>query len=207
MRDQFLAGAQVVAEAAADTRVVAAWDEPSILVGQTIGGLVGHLCRGTIWVVEDYLDLPEPVSDPVFDTAADYYARISDRLTDADHAAIRDRGADVAEEGHSAVVARAGEALARLRTRLPGERSDRTLPVFGSAVMRLDDYLYTRVVEQVVHLDDLARSIGADPWPNPPDAEALVIACGAEIGRRRRGGPAMLRALFRDGESGTLPVL
>ena len=41
--------------------------------------------------------------------------------------------------------------------------------------MRLDDYLVTRVVEQVVHLDDLARSIGCDGFADarrqrPPGA-------------------------------------
>ena len=63
-----------------------------------------------------------------------------------------------------------------------------------------------RIVEQVVHLDDLARSIGAEPWSNPLGADALVIACGAEIGRLRSGSAAMVRALFRDDQS-VLPVL
>jgi hypothetical protein len=71
---------------------------------------------------------------------------------------------------------------------------------------RLDDYLLTRLVEQVVHLDDLARSLGVEPWPNAPEAQALVISCGAEIGRRRFGDAAMIRALYR-ADVGVLPVL
>lgn len=35
---------------------------------------------------------------------------------------------------------------------------------------------------------------------------ALVIACGAEIGRQRHGGGAMIRTLFRTNPD-TLPVL
>lgn len=72
--------------------------------------------------------------------------------------------------------------------------------------MRLDDYLETRLVEQVVHLDDLARSLAVDPWPVVPAAESLVLRCGTEIGRLRSGGPAMIRALFRDRPE-PLPVL
>jgi hypothetical protein len=79
--------------------------------------------------------------------------------------------------------------------------------VFAGKVMRLDDYLATRIVEQVVHLDDLARSLNIDPWPNPPGAEAIVIQFGAEVGRLRHGGTAMLRALYRGEPDPALPVL
>ena len=41
--------------------------------------------------------------------------------------------------------------------------------------MRLDDYLVTRLVEQVVHLDDLARSLGVESWPVPDDHVKLVL--------------------------------
>jgi hypothetical protein len=207
MRDRFLAGARTVIDAASDERVIAAWNEPSVLDEQTVGGLVGHLCRGAIWVVEDYLDRSAGDAAPDVETAADYFTRAADGLTPADHAAIRARGADVAAVGPVEVLQHAGEALARLEARLPAEPTDRTVAVYAGLTMRLDDYLYTRIVEQVVHLDDLARSIGVDPWPNPPDADALVVACGAEIGRLRHGGPAMIRTLFRDGGTGTLPVL
>lgn len=207
MRDQFLAGARTVIDAVSDERVAAAWNEPSALEHQTVGGLVGHLCRGAIWVVDDYLDRPLPDGPPDFETAADYYWGIGDGLSESDHAGIRARGAGVAAAGHAMVLQRAREALERLEARLADEPAERTLQVFAGRTMRLDDYLYTRIVEQVVHLDDLARSVGAEPWPNPPDADALVIACGAEIGRRRHGGAAMIRALFRGDDAGTLPVL
>ena len=79
--------------------------------------------------------------------------------------------------------------------------------MFSGLVIRLDHYLVTRIVEQVVHLDDLARSVGRDSWPTP-EADALVVAIGAEIGLRRRGSTAMIRALYRQGfTEGTIPVL
>jgi hypothetical protein len=49
---------------------------------------------------------------------------------------------------------------------------------------------------------------GRDPWPVDPGAMTLVLDGGVEIGRRRHGGTAMLRALYRAGYADrTLPVL
>ncbi len=179
-----------------------------MLEGQSIGSLVGHLARGSVWVVEDYLDrsVPDPGEVGV-QSAAAYFTTVGDTLTEADHAAIRTRGADVAASGHPRVVEQLSGAIDRLAARLPGEPSDRAIAVFGGTVMRLDDYLVTRIVEQVVHLDDLARSLGIGTWVNPPGAEELVVACGADIGRARRGDRAMVRALFRGDVAGVLPVL
>jgi hypothetical protein len=66
----------------------------------------------------------------------------------------------------------------------------------------------TRIIEQTVHLDDLARSVDHPGWPMAPDAEGLVVSIGADIGRRRFGASAMVRALYRRGFADpALPVL
>lgn len=207
MRQQFLAGADVVREALLDQRVIDAWEEPSILDQQTVGSLAAHLSRGAVWVVGHYLD-GEPSDQRVdYESAAAYFAAASALLDDRGHAAIRKRGADIAALGPSGVNGQLDQALIALHERLPSEPSDRTLTVFAGKVMRLDDYLYTRIVEQVIHLDDLARSLDIEPWTNPPHAAALVVACGAEVGRLTSGDAAMLRTLFRQPVDGTLPVL
>ena len=207
VREQFLAGADVVLAAVSNPRVSDAWNRESILAAQTVGSLAGHLARGGVWVVGDYLDAEPPDRPLDFETAAEYFAEIGDALTDDDHAAIRARGAEIAESGWSTVVEQLAARLDALRGQLPAEPPDRTVGVFAGKVMRLDDYLATRIVEQVVHLDDLARSLDIDPWPNPPGAEAIVIAFGAEVGRLRHGGAAMLRALYRGEPDLALPVL
>jgi hypothetical protein len=213
MRDQFLKGAAVVLEAVGSAEVAESWNEPSVLAGQTVGGLAGHLARGSVWVVLDYLDATGPGESHHggdtavhYETAAQYFAEVVEMVGDADHAAIRERGAKLAEQGHGSIVSQLTERLGALQLRLPNEPPGRTLAVFAGKVMRLDDYLLTRVVEQVVHLDDLARSLEREPWTNPPDADALVVACGAEVGRLRHGSPTMIRTLFRDHPSG-VPVL
>jgi hypothetical protein len=205
----FLDGAHVVLDAVADNAVGLAWDTASTLEGQAVSGLAGHLARGGVWVVGEYLDGAVPTGAPDFDSATDYYAVATGRLTAADHRAIRERGASIAAVGHGALVTVLAERLAALEPRLRSEPGDRLVAVIGGRTIRLDEYLVTRLVEQIVHLDDLARSVGrAQGWPVAPEAEALVIAVGADIGRRRVGGAAMTRALYRAGfAEGTLPVL
>lgn len=65
--------------------------------------------------------------------------------------------------------------------------------------MRLSDYFVTRIVEQSVHLDDLARSVNFDQWSMPDDAEALTIRVAMEIAQLRSGATALIRAPYRQG--------
>jgi hypothetical protein len=52
-------------------------------------------------------------------------------------------------------------------------------------------------VELVVHIDDLAGSVGL-PTPDLPDlATDLVISCLAGVARRRHGDLEVVRALAR----------
>jgi len=204
----FLAGARVVADAVAGPDVGLAWDRPSVLAEQTVGGLAGHLARGAVWVTGDYAAGDEPPGPVRFDSAGAYFATLADMATEESNRAIRDRGASVAAGGQAAVVAELEERLAALARLLPALGTDRRIAVVGGAVMRLGDYLGTRIVEQTVHLDDLARSLGRGPWPIPGAALDLTLAVAVDIGTARHGGPAMVRALFRDGFAGdALPVL
>ena len=204
IRQQFLIGARIVVDAIDSPIVAESWDQPSVLADQTVGGLAGHLARGAVWVVGDYLDRPAP-AHPTFEAADHYFATLAALSDEATDGAIRERGAAVAAKGPDAVVAEAAERLAGLEVRLPAEPADRITVVAGGA-MRLDDYLVTRLVEQVVHLDDLARSIDVEPWPVPEAHVRVVLQTGALTGLRRCGAAAMLRALYRN-DATALPVL
>ncbi len=98
----FLAGAEVVADAVASPEVAAAWDEPSVLEEQTVSGLAGHLARGGVWVVADYLDAAKPEGPVDLPSAAAYFAKFADVQAPEIHQAIRDRGASVAAVGRDA---------------------------------------------------------------------------------------------------------
>ena len=77
------------------------------------------------------------------------------------------------------------------------DTASRILEVFGGVTMRLSDYLVTRLVEIVVHLDDFEHSIEAT-LPKPPGpAVDLTLATLFEIAMVRDGPYNMLRALSR----------
>ncbi|HET6965452.1 MAG TPA: maleylpyruvate isomerase N-terminal domain-containing protein [Acidimicrobiales bacterium] len=205
--EPFLRGARVVSGAISSPLVAERWDAPSVLADQTVAGLAGHLARSGVWVVLEYLDQPVPLGPADCGSAAAYYSAAAGGLSEDDHRAIRRRGADIGGRGHAAVTEEVAARLAELEARLPGEDPDRLVPVIGGAVMRLEDYLETRVVEQVVHLLDLAASVGCEPWPIPEDCQATAARVGLEIGLRRFGPEAVIRALYRDTGSDVLPVI
>lgn len=216
VRRSFLAGAEVVLEAISDERTAYVWDEPSVLEGQTIGSLAGHLARGSVWVVGDYLERGSPLAiqdGGVIDytSGADYFASILSELDETAHASIRDRGAAIAAEGHKSVSLRLEEQLELLSGRLTLESSQRLISVINGKVMTLDDYLVTRMVEQAVHLIDLADSLGLGPedrgWQYPPDAADIVIQCGLDLAEIKKGRSEVVRAIFRSDTEQVLPVI
>jgi len=204
----FLGGAQVIATALADPAVADAWDRPSVLEDQTVGGLAGHLARGGVWVVADYLDGGVPDGPADIGGAGEYFAIVMSAATAEDHHGNRARGAAVAAAGGDELRRDVGQRLDALGPRLRSLPMSLLLTVIGGRVMRLDDYLATRILEQVVHLDDLARSVDREPWSLPTGATDLAIAVGADIACRRTGSTALVRALFRRGfAESVLPVL
>jgi len=204
----FLAGAHVVAEAIADPLVKDAWDRPSVLEEQSVGSVAGHLARAGVWVVGDYLDGGVPEGPAGFESAGQYFAELMRASSPRSHEAIRERSATVASVGAEGVARDVVTRLAALTPRLRALDPEHCIAVTGGITMRLGDYLVTRIVEQTVHLDDLARSVERPPWPLPPESEALTIAVGAEVGRRRCGSATMIRALYRQGfADAALPVL
>ncbi|HUC36001.1 MAG TPA: maleylpyruvate isomerase N-terminal domain-containing protein [Acidimicrobiales bacterium] len=204
----FLEGARVVSEAVADPAVVAAWDRPSVLEEQLVSGLAGHLARGGVWAVGEYLDAGTPAGPVDFESAGQYFAAFAASASPDDHRAIRDRGVTVASIGHEALVETLHTRLDALTERLKALDGSQLIAVIAGKVLRLNDYLTTRIVEQTVHLDDLARSVGRDPWPIPPEAQALTISVGTEIACLTTGTTALIRALYRRGLAAeALPVL
>lgn len=203
----FLGGGRVVAEAIADPAVADAWDRPSVLEHQSVSGLAGHVTRG-VWAIGEYLE-SGPASGPVaFDSASEYFTDLAESASAEDHRAIRDRSAAVAAVGRGELVRQLEAWLAVLGPRLGSLDVHHLVAVRLGKIMRLDDYLTTRIVEQVVHLDDLARSIDRQPWSLPNGAQALAIAVGTDIAVRRRGSDAVIRTLYRKGYAEqTLPAL
>lgn len=177
------------------------FDGPSVLAQFSVRGLAGHL-RRAMTSVETYLDRPGPGPGSGVDviSAAQYYATVATADADLDsefHRAIRQRGLEAAPGSPVDFVLDWGETAGGLIGRLEREPADRLVQVYGDLVLTLDDYLVTRLIELVVHTDDLAASLGTEPATLPPEATGLVVATLVEVACIRHGDVAVVRALTR----------
>lgn len=197
VRRAFLDALSSARRVLAANEVAAGWEKPSALPEMSTGALAGHLLRAAT-TVTTYLAQPPPEGEkPV--SAAEYIASIltTSDIGDPVHIGIRERAEKESAQGHDAVVSRWDEAVGSLTDILGSEPGDRLMTVAGGLVMRLDDYLLTRLVELVVHTDDLATSIGFDTPRFAPGAMKLVFDHLVEVARVRHGDLAALRGFTR----------
>jgi uncharacterized protein (TIGR03083 family) len=192
--DAFLATAATVSTLLHSPLVSDKWDEVSVLPEFTVGALAGHLARA-VFTTEAYLGAEMPADATMTDAVG--YLGMLNRLTPQDNQQIVDRGAVDAGTGQDDLVARYDAAVARLTAVLPGLPEDRPMPMRAGLVLPLRDCLATRLVELLVHADDLAISLGG-PTPTFDDEAAdAVVTLLARFARHRHGTPALLRAFTR----------
>ena len=134
-------------------------------------------------------------------TVAEHYARVrwaGAALDDEANVSIRRDSDTEASGGPDDLADRTRTAVAQLRDALPGVQGDRAiyLPWTGWA-LTLDGFLTTRLLEIVVHIDDLAVSVDVPPPHLPEQATDTVLALLAQLAARRHGPAAVLRALTR----------
>jgi uncharacterized protein (TIGR03083 family) len=181
--------------------LVERYNRPSLLAEFSVRGLAGHLLRA-VTSVEGYLDRPPPDEKGrrAAISAAEYYATVigdeSDINSDVQRA-VRERGEEAAPNRAEEFPALWAAAAERLRARLADSPPDRFMQVYGGLVLILDDYLVTRLIELVVHGDDLAASLDVKPPSLSAAATGLAITTLVEVARIRHGDPAVLRALTR----------
>ena len=168
------------------------WDEPSTLPELEIGALAGHLARAVL-TVHWYLDMPE--ADPPTVSAGEYYATVSPEIDSEANVAIRERAVEASRGGWARLYLDIGNALDHLRRRLPQERADHRIPAGGRALL-IDEYLRTRIVELVIHIGDLCRSLQI-PVPDMPDATRVAIGVLLDTALIRHGPTKVLNALAR----------
>lgn len=173
------------------------WEQPSALAEFRISGLAGHLARA-VFNVERWLAEPAPNGGPTIDAVAYFLAGAGPApdLADVVPHRIRQLGEHEARHGPSSLAEELSDTRARLATLLRTLPPDRPVSVFGH-VLRLDECLLTRIVELVVHLDDLAVSLNVPTPPVPAEATAAVAACLAHIAVARHGFLPVMRTLSR----------
>lgn len=195
IRPTFLETVTAIRPLVASSEVAERWTEESALPGFSVGGLAGHLIRAAL-TVDTYLDRPEPEDGKPVSVAA-YYANLDPDVSSPFHAGIRQRGEELAAGGQGALVEKLDRLITRLSERLTTEPPQRLMSVAGDRPMRLDEYLITRIVELVVHADDLAVSVGRETDMLSPSALNLTIAALVDVARYRHGDLAVVRALSR----------
>lgn len=197
LRDLFLESAMCAASLLGRSEVADRWTEASVLPEFTIFGLAGHLLRG-IRTVEKYLDGPDPVGASI--NAAGYFdsIAITSDMSSSLNRDVRLRGEEEAKNGNQAVAIEAYAVTERLGARLATEAVDRRIQVLGGLVISLDEYLRTRLVELVLHTEDLALSVDLpDAAEIAPAAVTVAIDTLVNFACLRHGERAVLRALAR----------
>lgn len=190
--------------------IAAAWDAPSALAQYTTGGVASHAVHGVIRLLQLLGEDEPPVGRVV--TVAEYFGphRVDDPARDDPlFVQLRAGAEDVARRGPHRLVARCGAARAELAVLLPMTREDRATPVvrIPGGTTTAADYLRTRVLESVVHGDDLVASVDGFMVPDPPLATVEVcLGLCLELARARLGDRQTLRTFTRAERSSPDPL-
>lgn len=159
-----------------------------------VGDVAGHVFL-VVRRVGKHLDRPSPPAGPA--AMAEFsYPRIDDpRDLDLDlHRQVRDDGHHVAGWGWSDVT----RALdTRVDTVVVGLADAPGAVTIGGRSVAFSHYLATRVVELLVHADDIATSVTLDPGPMPAVAAEVALETVLDAARQTHGDLAVLRAFTR----------
>lgn len=199
IRRAFTDAAASAAALLAEPAVSAHWAELSALPEFRVSGLAGHLAQ-QVRYVSGFLAEPPP-ADGTPSTVAEHYAAadwIGAAVDDEANVSTRDNGEAVAAAGPAALAADTAELATALGDTLPTEPADRRILLpWAGRLLTLDDFLLTRMMEIVVHSDDLAVSVGVPTPAFPTEVTQPVLNLLAMISAQRHGALPLLRALSR----------
>lgn len=201
VRQAYLDSAQAFLALAEGDATDQRWASDSALAGFTVGVLVAHTLTAIQWL-SMLLDAPPPPDARRPIALGNYYAGMKiatdeDRASDI-HAGLRMLAMHAAEKGRDAVLERFRATVEHQDEQLAEQPVERVLDMRPTipATIALDDFLRTRVLELVVHGDDLAVSVGVDFQP-PSPAAAEAITTLVATATRAYGDIAVIRALSR----------
>jgi uncharacterized protein (TIGR03083 family) len=199
----FREAAEAFAEIVDRPEVGKVWEQPSALEGFSVGAIVGHVNAAIGWLgpLLDAPAQPDLRQSPPADLLAFLHGlKIGPDGADRHpvHDMVRDQAERAARHGWESNRDRFRGLAERMTARLDGESGDRLLDLRPTVpiVVRLGDWLPTRVMELVVHGDDLAVSVGIDA-PPPSEAAAVAIDVMVAVARAVHGDLAVIRALAR----------
>lgn len=196
--DAFLAAVRVAADLVARPEVAGRWTDESACAGMSVGALAQHLAAqagNTVALLK-----ADPVAlSPI--PLLEHYRRaawVTAGLDEEPNTSIRDGAEERAGSGPDALVQQVQADLAVLPVLLAAERSPDTVHVTWQGwALSTDDYLVSRMMELVVHSDDLAASLGVETPEFPEAVVQPVVALLSALAARRHGATAVVRALAR----------
>jgi hypothetical protein len=169
----------------------------------SVGALACHLGRQVLRVAELVPVDPEAAVGtdlPVLESADAHYARAAWVTSTSPDDPVNDRSLDDADAalGHTALLERVADAFATAEAALTGGSAGDVvaLPWQGWSLRR-DDFLLTRLLEIVVHCDDLALSVEVPTPEFPDEVFAPVRDLLVRLAVRRHGQSAVLSTLTR----------
>lgn len=193
----FLAASDIALALVARPEVEARWAAASALERMTVGMLACHLGRQVVRAAEI---LAAPATGEPIDGVDDHYRRAAWVTAESLDDPANDRTNDEvdAAAGFAATVGRCRAARRDVQALLDASTAPAvvTIPWQGWSLRRAD-FLVTRLVEIVVHSDDLARSVDVPTPEFPADAYLPVLHLLAELAAERHGQAAMTSALAR----------
>lgn len=196
IREAFISVAGTATTLLREPAVSARWSEPSALADFSVAGLARHLANQVTRTVPLLAAAPGKSAIPVLE----HYTRnawVTSGVDGADNVWIRRQGEKAAAvTTPQELVDDVDAALAELRRVVPAEPAGRVVD-FGDWALTVDDFLLTRVMELVVHTDDLAISVGVPTPEMPPAATDATIQLLARVAAWRHGPLAVVRALAR----------
>lgn len=195
VRSLVIEAVEAAAELISRPAVAVKWDEPSALDGMTVGALTAHLVRAAGATIA-YLDRTPANDTPTGEllTPISYFHAAVDSPI---HEQIKDVSAKESAIGHAATLEKCQQLAADLSTRLAAEPEDRLVGALGGRMLTLDDFCRTRLIEVLLHLDDLAASTAEQRPQTDPIGVAIVIDILVDIARHVHGDWEVLYALSR----------
>ncbi|GIG41465.1 maleylpyruvate isomerase N-terminal domain-containing protein [Cellulomonas phragmiteti] len=195
--DAFLLAADAVLALVDQPDVTVRWSEPSALPLLSVGALAVHLGNQVVRAAQ--LVDRDPGDLPVLADADAHYAR-SAWPTAAPEDPVNDRSGDetAALDGPVALHDRVVAHRDAFRAALASGAARDVVPVpWAGWALRREDFLLTRLLEVVVHADDLAVSVGLTTPTFPPEVFDPVRDLLVRLAVARHGQARVVAALTR----------
>ncbi len=199
----FLLAATSALELVGRVEVLERWQEPSALPEMSVGALAAHL-GSQVLTVHAAVTTGSGVTQERPVPLLEHYQRVPwarAGLDDPSNVTIREGAEQSAGTGHERLVTAVQDALRDLTTAFGSSLPTGLPPAIRMPwwdwSLSFEDYLVTRVMEIVVHSDDLAVSVDVEPPTLPQSVLGPVLALLVGVSLQRHGQPALVRALSR----------